>query len=82
MMATTKAVGRKARPYAVGRRELVALLFTDIQILNGRVEGYWPRPDRAPDLVPTIDSIVTKLSVSVGGDGSQTPLTDSLRLIV
>ena len=54
---------------AVGRRELLALLFTDIHIVNGRVEGYSPRPDRAPDLVRKIDSIVKKLSVSVGGDG-------------
>ena len=54
---------------AVGRRELLALLFTDIHIVNGRVQGYSPRPDRAPDLVRKIDSIVKKLSVSVGGDG-------------
>jgi len=43
---------------AIGRRELLALLFTDIHIAKERVEGYSPRPDRAPDLVRKIDSIV------------------------
>ncbi len=36
---------------AVGRRELLAQLSTDIHIVNGRVEGYGPRRDRAPDLI-------------------------------
>jgi hypothetical protein len=66
---------------AVGRRELLAQLFTDIHILNGRVNGYSPRPDRAPDLIRKIDLISKKVSVSVGGDGPPSPLTDSLHLM-
>ncbi len=52
-----------------GRRELLAKLFTDIYVMHGRVQGYSPRPHRAPNLIRKIDSIVAKLSVSVGGDG-------------
>jgi len=38
--------------------------------------------DRHTQVIRLIDSVLYKLSFNVGGDGSETPLTDSLRLIV
>jgi hypothetical protein len=57
-------------------------VFSDIHVYQGRVIGYMPRPDRQTHVIRLTDTISWKLSVRVGGDGSQTPLTDSLRLIV
>ena len=59
---------------AVGRCELLAQLFTDIHILHGRVSGYSPRPDRAPDLIRKIDLIVKRcLSAWAVMDSNQRP---------
>ncbi len=44
--------------------------------------GYTPRLDRHTQVIRLIDTMLYKLSVNVGGDGLETPLTDSLRLIV
>ncbi len=57
---------------AVGRRELLALLFT-VHVMHGRVNGYSPRPDRAPDLIRKIDLTSKKVSVSVGGERVELP---------
>jgi hypothetical protein len=67
---------------AITRRELLAALFSDIHVSGSRVAGYTPHPDRHAQVTRLIDAIVAKPSVNVGGDGSPTPLTDSLRLIV
>jgi hypothetical protein len=53
-----------------------------IHVSQARVVGYTPRPDRQAQVTRLMDTISWKVSVSVGGDGSPTPLTDSLRLIV
>lgn len=57
-------------------------MFSDIHIREGRVVGYTPRPDRQPEVTRLIDTVMWKVSAVVGGDGSETPLTDSLRLIM
>ena len=61
---------------------LTGAMFSDIHVSAGRVVGYTPRPDRQAQVTRLIETVRTKLSVVVGGDGSPTPLTDSLRLIV
>jgi hypothetical protein len=66
----------------VVRRELLATMFSDIHISQGRVKGYTPRPDRQSQVTRLMDTVLYELSVIVGGDGSETPLTDSLRLII
>jgi hypothetical protein len=66
----------------VTRRGLLATLFSDIHVSQGRVVSYTPRHDRQAQVTRLMDNISWKLSVKVGGDGSPTPLTDSLRLIV
>ncbi len=53
----------------VVRRELLATLFSDIHIHDGRVLGYTPRPDRHAQVTRLIDTVLYKLSVIVGGDG-------------
>ena len=64
------------------RRELLATLFSDIHVSQGRVVGYTPRPDRQAQVTRLMDTIAWKVSVMVGGDGSSAPLTDSLHLVV
>jgi hypothetical protein len=64
------------------RRELLATMFSDIHIREGRVVGYTPRPERQAQVTRLIDTVLWKVSAEVGGDGPPTPLTDSLRLIV
>jgi hypothetical protein len=54
----------------------------DIHVSRCRVIGYIPRPDRQAQVTRLMDTISWKVSVQVGGDGSSTPLTDTLRLIV
>lgn len=61
----------------VTRRELLATLFSDIHISQGRVRGYTPRPDRHAQVIRLIDTVVYKLSVNVGGDGLE-PTTSSV----
>ncbi len=46
---------------------------TSRRVMRGRVQGYSPRPDRAPKVILKIDSIVEKLSVSVGGERVELP---------
>jgi hypothetical protein len=53
----------------VVRRELLATLFSDIHVSQGRVVGYTPRPDRQAQVTRLIDAVQWKLSVVVGGDG-------------
>ena len=64
------------------RRELLATMFSDIHVNEGRVVGYTPRPERQAQVTRLIDTVLWKVSAVVGGDGLETPLTDSLRLIV
>jgi hypothetical protein len=66
----------------VVRRELLATLFSDIHVSQGCVKGYTPRTNRETHVTRLMDTVRWKLSVVVGGDGLETPLTDSLRLIV
>ena len=51
-------------------------------VSEGRAKGYTPRPDREAEVTRPVDTVRWKLSVIVGGDGLETPLTDTLRLIV
>ena len=53
----------------VVRRELLATLFSDIHIHEGRVFGHTPRPDRQAEVSRLIDTVLWKMSVVVGGDG-------------
>jgi hypothetical protein len=64
------------------RRELLATLFSDIHIHEGRVFGPHTASDRQAQVSRLIDTVLWKMSVVVGGDGLETPLTDTLRLIV
>jgi hypothetical protein len=65
------------------RRELMSTtLFSDIHVSQGRVVGYTPRQDRRAQVTRLLETVRWKVSVVVGGDGSETPLTDSLRLMV
>jgi len=41
-----------------------------------------PRQDTHAQVTRLLETLRTKVSVVVGGDGSPTPLTDTLRLIV
>ena len=61
----------------VTRRELLATLFSDIHVSQGRVVGYTPRPDRQAHVTRLMDPISWNLSVSVGGDGLE-PTTSSV----
>ncbi len=61
----------------VTRRELLATLFSDIHVSQGRVVGYTPRADRQAQVTRLMDTISWKLSVSVGGDGLE-PTTSSV----
>ena len=61
----------------VVRRELLATLFSDIHVRQGRVVGYTPRPDRQEQVSRLMDTISWKLSVRVGGDGLE-PTTSSV----
>jgi site-specific DNA recombinase len=51
------------------RRELLATMFSDIHIREGRVVGYTPRPERQAQVTRLIDTVVWKVSAEVGGDG-------------
>jgi hypothetical protein len=51
------------------RRELLATMFSDIHIREGRVGGYTPRPERQAQVTRLIDTVVWKVSAEVGGDG-------------
>jgi len=62
--------------------ELLATLFSDIHVSQGRIVGYAPGPYRQAQVTRLLETVRWKLSVVVGGDGLETPLTDSLRLIV
>ncbi len=53
----------------VVRRELLATLFSDIHVSQGRVKGYTPNPDRQAAVSKLIDTVRWKLSAIVGGDG-------------
>ena len=53
----------------VVRRELLATLFSDIHVSQGRVKGYTPRADREVQVTRLMDTVRWKLSVIVGGDG-------------
>jgi hypothetical protein len=44
--------------------------------------GYTPHADRQAQVTRLMETISWKLTAGVGGDGSSTPLTDSLRLLV
>ena len=59
------------------RRELLATLFSDIHVKQGRVVGYTPRPDRQAQVTRLMDTISWKVSVRVGGDGLE-PTTSSV----
>lgn len=59
------------------RRELLATLFSDIHVSQGRVIGYTPRPDRQAQVTRLMDTISWKVSVMVGGDGLE-PTTSSV----
>ena len=61
----------------VVRRELLATLFSDIHLSQGRVVGYTPRPDRQSQVTRLMDTISWKVSVMVGGDGLE-PTTSSV----
>ena len=61
----------------VTRRELLATLFSDIHVSQGRVVGYTPRPDRQAQVTRLMDTISWKVSVMVGGDGLE-PTTSSV----
>jgi DNA invertase Pin-like site-specific DNA recombinase len=61
----------------VVRRELLATLFSDIHISDGRVVGYTPRPERQAQITRLIDTVAWKLSAVVGGDGLE-PTTSSV----
>lgn len=62
---------------AVARRELLATLFSDIHVCQGRVVGYTPRPDRASAVTRLMEAVRWKVSVRVGGDGLE-PTTSSV----
>jgi hypothetical protein len=66
----------------VVRRELLATLFSDIHISQGRVVGYTPRADRQAQVTRLIHTISWNCPVRVGGDGSETHLTESLRVMM
>jgi len=51
------------------RRELLATMFSDIHIREGRVVGYTPRPERQAQVTRLIDTVLWKVSAVVGGDG-------------
>jgi DNA invertase Pin-like site-specific DNA recombinase len=51
------------------RRELLATLFSDIHVSQGRVRGYTPRPGKEAQVTKLIDAVRWKVSVRVGGDG-------------
>lgn len=53
----------------VVRRELLATMFSDIHVSNGRVVGYTPRPDRQAQVTRLVDTVLWKVSAIVGGDG-------------
>jgi hypothetical protein len=61
----------------VVRRELLATMFSDIHISQGRVKGYTPRPDRQAQVTRLMDTVLYKLSVIAGGDGLE-PTTSSV----
>ena len=44
--------------------------------------SFSPHPDTHAQVTRLLETLRTKVSVVVGGDGSPTPLTDTLRLIV
>ena len=46
---------------------------TSRRVMRGRVQGYSPRPDRAPELIRNIDLILKKGAVSVGGERVELP---------
>jgi DNA invertase Pin-like site-specific DNA recombinase len=54
---------------AVVRRELLSTLFSDIHVSQGRVVGYTPRPERHAQVTRLLETVRTKVSVVVGGDG-------------
>ena len=54
---------------AVVRRELLATLFVDIHVSQGRVVGYTPSPLRQTQVTRLLETVRRKLSVVVGGDG-------------
>src|SRR6202022_1339865 len=61
----------------VVRRELLATMFSDIHVREGRVGGYTPRPDRQTQVTRLIETVRWKLSAVVGGDGFE-PTTSSV----
>jgi DNA invertase Pin-like site-specific DNA recombinase len=60
------------------RRELLATLFSDIHVSQGRVVGYTPRADRQTQVTRLMDTISWKVSVMVGGDGLSPAMMTSL----
>lgn len=46
----------------VVRRELIATMFSDIHIREGRVVGYTPRPDRQAQVTRLVDTVLWKVS--------------------
>ncbi len=54
---------------AVVRREVLATLFSDIHVSQGRVIGYTPRAERRAQVTRLLETVRTKVSVRVGGDG-------------
>jgi len=54
---------------AAVRRELLADLFSDLHLSQGRVVGYTPRPERRAQVIRLLEIVRAKVSVVVGGDG-------------
>jgi hypothetical protein len=66
---------------AIARREMLRALFDWLHVSGGEIVGYSARADRQSQVLRLMEALRRRV-LTVGGDGSPTPLTDSLRLIV
>ena len=56
-------------------------MFDCLHVSGGQIVGYTARADRQGEVLQIMEALRRRV-INVGGDGSRTPLTDSLRLIV